>query len=408
MNIWGILNINPTKNKDEIKKAYLNKLSVVHPEDDEEGFKLLRRSYEEALKEADKDEVIDEDNTPIGIWIKKVNEVYDKFSLRINEEAWKNLLNEDVCYGIDTKEDASEKLLEFLMDNFRFPQKIWILLNNYFEWTEQKEELYEKFPYEFIDYVDNRIKYIDVLNYELFENIDDNKNYDQWIESYYKIRRELNERNLDEAKKSLDIVNIELNIIGKETLPKEPLLFVVNHSSMLDSFILTASVERPIGCVIADEPVWRNIPIFKEWAKLLRCVYVNRKNNREGIKSIAQASQNILTGQSMAVFPEGDLTWIKEPNSLVSEFRSGALKIAYKAKCPIVPLVIKNSKDTYEGYQPIGKINSVPIEVEFLEPIYDHIENPRLKSSVLGENIKNKMINTIENFRKSNKTFKEF
>lgn len=211
MNIWGILNINPTKNKDEIKKAYLNKLSVVHPEDDEEGFKLLRRSYEEALKEADKDEVIDEDNTPIGIWIKKVNEVYDKFSLRINEEAWKNLLNEDVCYGIDTKEDASEKLLEFLMDNFRFPQKIWILLNNYFEWTEQKEELYEKFPYEFIDYVDNRIKYIDVLNYELFENIDDNKNYDQWIESYYKIRRELNERNLDEAKKSLD--NIEqLNI----------------------------------------------------------------------------------------------------------------------------------------------------------------------------------------------------
>ncbi|EQG44253.1 acyltransferase family protein [Clostridioides difficile DA00132] len=177
---------------------------------------------------------------------------------------------------------------------------------------------------------------------------------------------------------------------------------------MLDSFILTASVERPIGCVIADEPVWRNIPIFKEWAKLLRCVYVNRKNNREGIKSIAQASQNILTGQSMAVFPEGDLTWIKEPNSLVSEFRSGALKIAYKAKCPIVPLVIKNSKDTYEGYQPIGKINSVPVEVEFLEPIYDHIENPRLKSSVLGENIKNKMINTIENFRKSNKTFKEF
>ncbi len=68
----------------------------------------------------------------------------------------------------------------------------------------------------------------------------------------------------------------------------------------------------------------------------------------------------------------------------------------------------KNSKDTYEGYQPIGKINSVPVEVEFLEPIYDHIENPRLKSSVLGENIKNKMINTIENFRKSNKTFKEF
>lgn len=71
MNIWGILNINPTKNKDEIKKAYLNKLSVVHPEEDEEGFKLLRRSYEEALKEANKDEVIDEDNTRLESGLKK-------------------------------------------------------------------------------------------------------------------------------------------------------------------------------------------------------------------------------------------------------------------------------------------------------------------------------------------------
>lgn len=211
MNIWDILKINPTKDKEEIKKAYLNKLSIVHPEDDEEGFKNLRKSYEEALKEADKDEIIDNDNTPIGIWIKKINKVYDKFSLRINEEAWQNLLNDDVCYALDTKEDASEKLLEFLMDNFRFPQKIWILLNNYFEWTEQKEELYEKFPYNFIDYVNNRVQYTDVLNYELFENIDDNKNYDEWIEFYFKIKQELNERNLDEAKKYLESIQ-QLNI----------------------------------------------------------------------------------------------------------------------------------------------------------------------------------------------------
>ncbi len=78
--------------------------------------------------------------------------------------------------------------------------------------------------------------------------------------------------------------------------------------------------------------------------KIIKMCICKQKNNREGIKSIAEASQNILTGQSMAVFPEGDLTWIKEPNSLVSEFRSGALKIAYKAKCPIVPLVIKIQK----------------------------------------------------------------
>ncbi|WP_242824147.1 lysophospholipid acyltransferase family protein [[Clostridium] dakarense] len=202
------------------------------------------------------------------------------------------------------------------------------------------------------------------------------------------------------TRKSLNLVNINVSVVGKEKIPKIPVLFVVNHSSMLDSFILMSSVGRPIGCVIADEPIWKSMPIISDILKAIRCVYINRENNREGIKSINQASENILSGLSMAVFPEGDLTWVKDPNALVSNFRSGALKIAYKAKCPIVPMVIKNSKNTYEGYQPIGKINSANVEVEFLDPIYDHIENPKLRSTILAENIKNNMIEKMKFFNK--------
>lgn len=205
------------------------------------------------------------------------------------------------------------------------------------------------------------------------------------------------------AIKSLKLVNINLNIIGRDNLPKEPVLFVLNHSSMLDSFILVASVDRPIGAVIADEPIWRNMPIVSKWTKLIKCVYINRENNREGIKSINEAAQNIINGQSMAIFPEGDLTWVKDPNALVSDFRNGALKIAYKAKCPIVPLVIKNSKETYEGYQPVGKINSIDVEVEFLAPVYEHIDNPKLKSSVLADSIRDKMIKSISDFNNKKK-----
>ncbi|MEF9992438.1 MAG: lysophospholipid acyltransferase family protein [Romboutsia sp.] len=201
------------------------------------------------------------------------------------------------------------------------------------------------------------------------------------------------------AKNSLAKVKINLNIIGRENIPSKPVLFVINHSSMLDSFILVASVDRPIGCIIADEPVWKNMPIVNKWTNLIQCVYINRKSSRDGIKSINQASDNIIGGHSMAVFPEGDLTWVKEPDALVSDFRSGALKIAYKAKCPIVPLVIKNSREIYHGYQPIGKIISSDVEVEFLDPIYDHITNPRLKSTILGQSIKQSMINKIEEFK---------
>ncbi|MGL5749155.1 MAG: lysophospholipid acyltransferase family protein [Paraclostridium sp.] len=200
------------------------------------------------------------------------------------------------------------------------------------------------------------------------------------------------------ARKSLKRVNINLNVVGKDRLPDEPVLFVVNHASMLDSFILVASSDRPIGCIIADEPVWQNMPIVSKWAKLIKCVYINRSDNREALKSISQAADTITNGNSMAIFPEGDLTWVKDPNAIVSNFKGGALKIAYKAKCPIVPLVIKNSKETYTGYKPIGKIKSVDVEVEFLDPIYDHIENPRLKSTILSEDIRQSMIDKIVEF----------
>lgn len=200
------------------------------------------------------------------------------------------------------------------------------------------------------------------------------------------------------ANKSLKKVNINLNIKGEDRIPKEPVLFVINHSSMLDSYILASSVDRPIGCVIADEPVWKNIPIASKWINLLKCVFINRKNNREGIKAINQAAENIKNNHSMAVFPEGDLTWVKDEHALISDFRSGALKIAYKAKCPIVPMVIKNSKGTYEGYQPIGKINSKDVEVEFLEPVYTHIENPKYKTVELSEKIRQSMIKSMSIF----------
>lgn len=205
------------------------------------------------------------------------------------------------------------------------------------------------------------------------------------------------------AKKALSIVNIDVIIKGKEKIPKEPVLFVINHSSMLDSFYLISSVDRPIGAVIADVPVWKNMPVISHWTKLIKCVYINRENPREGIKSIIEASNNILSGHSMAIFPEGDLTWVKDSNALVSDFRPGALKIAYKAKCPIVPLVIKNSKESYEGYEPVGRIKSMPIEVEFLDPIYTHIDNPKYKSTILSEEIKNNMIESICNFNDSSK-----
>lgn len=47
--IFGILGIEETRDEDEIRAAYRKLLLTSNPEDDAEGFKRLRRAYEEAV-----------------------------------------------------------------------------------------------------------------------------------------------------------------------------------------------------------------------------------------------------------------------------------------------------------------------------------------------------------------------
>ena len=51
------------------------------------------------------------------------------------------------------------------------------------------------------------------------------------------------------------------------------------------------------------------------------------------------------------------------------------------------------SEEEKEDYLRVSNcINSGNVEVEYLDPVYDHIENPKLKTKELAEMIKEKMI----------------
>ncbi len=166
---WRVLGIEPTKDEKAITAAYRSKLSSVNPEDYPEEFKALRSAYEEALALAREDEA-PRDESPVGLWMEEVRAIYNDFPRRIDTEAWREILHDQVCIGLDTRPEAETALLRFFMEEYNLPQSIWILLDETFAWIERKEELYENYPRDFIDFIIvNGARYPATLPHDEFE-----------------------------------------------------------------------------------------------------------------------------------------------------------------------------------------------------------------------------------------------
>ena len=181
MNIWRILEIEETIDKNEIQAAYRAKLLKTHPEDDPEGFMELRAAYEEAIKLADRAERAGEAGSaaggsccedgadgngtgsvaagmqwgsdPVGLWMQKVDHVYNHFSKRKNPEEWKKLLEDEAAINLDTKVQARSELLKYFMEHYFLPQEVMTVLDQHFGFIENMDELSEEFPRNYLDII---------------------------------------------------------------------------------------------------------------------------------------------------------------------------------------------------------------------------------------------------------------
>ena len=186
---WKTLQMEPTEDEAAIKKQYKTLLPQHNPEDDPEGFKNLREAYELALHPP-KEEHEDEPDDDIARWLKRVEAVYKDMYLRRDTSQWKELLADPLCQGLDTAYDTRERLLVFIMSHQYLPKPVWKLLNETFRFTEEKEDLLEKFPENFLDYVIYQVDNDTFGDYELFSAKDDaEQDYDGYINLFYDINR---------------------------------------------------------------------------------------------------------------------------------------------------------------------------------------------------------------------------
>ena len=151
-------------------------------------------------------------------------------------------------------------------------------------------------------------------------------------------------------------------VIGLENIPEDhPVLFVGNHRSIFDIILAGSLIKYPCGFVAKKELQGTPITLIMEE---IHCLFLDREDPRQGLKTILTAIDYVKSGISMFIFPEG--TRCKVEGTFLP-FHAGSFKIATKAKVPIVPVTIVGMGDVFEDHYP--RLKWAPVVIEFGKPI---------------------------------------
>lgn len=156
----------------------------------------------------------------------------------------------------------------------------------------------------------------------------------------------------------------KLTVIGEENVPAdEAVLYIGNHKSFFDIVITYARCPRLTGYV--SKLSMQKVPLLSIWMTRLHCLFLNREDIREGLKTILAGIDNIKNGISMCIFPEGTRN---KTDDLLLPFKEGSFKMAEKTGCAIIPMALTNSAEIFENHFPF--IKSTHVILEYGTPIY--------------------------------------
>lgn len=163
----------------------------------------------------------------------------------------------------------------------------------------------------------------------------------------------------------LKVAGTKVTVIGEENVPKDrPVLYIGNHNSYFDILVTYSRCPNLTGYIAKDS--MEKIPLLSTWMKRLHCLFLNRTDMKEGLKTILAGIEKVKNGISICIFPEG--TRNKEDHLELMPFKEGSMKIAEKSGCPIVPMSLNNTAAIFEDHFP--KIRPTHVILEYGKPIY--------------------------------------
>ena len=194
------------------------------------------------------------------------------------------------------------------------------------------------------------------------------------------------------------ITGSKVEVIGSENIPKDGgVLFVSNHRSYFDILTGFGYTKKPLGFVAKYEMI--HAPLLKQWMELVNCLFLNRQDIKQGLKTIIKGIDQVKSGVSVWICPEGGRNMNPDVTN-VKEFKEGSLKIAEKGKVPVVPVAIYGTYEIWEEHMPYMRKSKVIIE--YGKPIVID-ELPDAEKKKLGAYTRSKIVEMLENMAAQNK-----
>ena len=168
---------------------------------------------------------------------------------------------------------------------------------------------------------------------------------------------------------------VKLTVTGREHIPSDSaVLYVGNHRSYFDILVGYVTVPGLMGFVAKKE--MEKIPLLSTWMKYVNCLFLDRQNLKEGLKTILTGIDQVKRGVSVWIFPEGTRNRAENPLDLLT-FKEGSIKIAEKSGCPVVPVAMTGTAEVFERHFPF--IRPSQVTIEFGTPIYTKELEPEFR-----------------------------
>lgn len=183
--------------------------------------------------------------------------------------------------------------------------------------------------------------------------------------------------------------NIDLQVFGKENLPKEPgFMLYGNHQGLFDVLAIASSCDIPLG--IAYKKELKDTPLLKQIFACTKSFAMDREDVRQSLTVIQAVTKEVQSGRNYVIFPEG--TRSKLGNQMLP-FHGGSFRCAVKAKCPVVPMAFIDS------FKVLDEKGSKPVKVQlhYLAPI-PYEEYKDMKAAELAALVKDRIQQTIDQY----------